>query len=445
MFLENIRFQIVSCAVLLIMILRFIRSNRLKLRSIRLFTLLLICSAVNLIADIATVYTITHMDTVPYWVNRGCHMVFIATLDTLLYGLFQYVLAVSERGSCLCKRLQLLLTLPYAASLVMTALGELNYYNDGVIAYSYGPMVTVFYGCVAFYMIGCNVIVIRSRRSIRASTRYAIHFATLIWIIAALLQSKNPGLLISGVAVMLMMLYLYLSIESPQEYVDPDSNCFNRRAMFLALDEAFAARQTPIVVNIVVEGLATINHRQGYSASAQAMRGLAEYAQQLFDADVFRYRGAGLALIVRDTPQKAAANAKQLLIQLVQPFQTEKGPVYLNCHIDLLPCDMLPVKNSHEVFETLDFLLEAEHLFPSVPVLLVDSEVLSKKERMAKLEVLLTRAVDEGGFNVVYQPIFCPETGTFSSAEALVRLADTKRLVSFPPRNSSPQRKARGM
>lgn len=442
MFFNNIRFQIVSCLVLMVLILSFIHSNRLKLRSIRLFTMLLLCTAVNLIADIATVYTITHMDTVPAWVNRGCHMLFIATLNTLLYGMFRYVSALYERGRSAHKLRHTLLMLPYIASLIMVLFGKLYYFNDGVQAYSYGPMVTALYSCVAFYMLCCNLVALKGRRTIRPATRYAIHSATLIWIFGAVLQSRNPGLLFSSVSVMLMMLYMFISLENPRVMIDPDTDCFNRQAMFLVLDEAFSAKKKPVVVNIVLEGLADINHQRGYSAAAEAIRALSEHAQALFSADVFRYRGTALALVVFTTPEEAYACAERILPRLAQPFATATGDVYLNCHIDTLPCALINC-NSHEVFDTLDFLLE-HRSGKSVPVRLITAEELAKKERMEQLEGMLAKAVKEDGFSVVYQPIFNTQTQSFTSAEALVRLTDTKTLGFVSPEEFIPIAERKG-
>lgn len=58
----------------------------------------------------------------------------------------------------------------------------------------------------------------------------------------------------------------------------------------------------------------------------------------------------------------------------------------------------------------------------------LDNSIIEKKFRRDKIDKLLTEAVQNDGFEMVYQPIYSTEQGRFRSAEALVRMKNTGDL-----------------
>ena len=77
LFLVNIRFQIAAICFFAVIVFSYIRIQKLSLWSTRMFHLVMAATGVNLIFDVITVYTITHMDTVPAWINDICHRLFV--------------------------------------------------------------------------------------------------------------------------------------------------------------------------------------------------------------------------------------------------------------------------------------------------------------------------------------------------------------------------------
>lgn len=58
----------------------------------------------------------------------------------------------------------------------------------------------------------------------------------------------------------------------------------------------------------------------------------------------------------------------------------------------------------------------------------LDDTIIEKKFRRDKIDKLLTEAVQNDGFEMVYQPIYSTKQGRFRSAEALVRMKNTGDL-----------------
>lgn len=153
MFVLNTRFQIAAICFFIIIVFDYIRNEKLPLLSTTFFSSMLVFAGLNLCCDLATVYTITHLDTVSPVINRLCHQLFIATLLIMIISLYQYVEILAHNQKRMPVKKLFITMLPFAVSLLMLIFGELNYHVDAFMVYSYGPMATTVYLAVAFYLV----------------------------------------------------------------------------------------------------------------------------------------------------------------------------------------------------------------------------------------------------------------------------------------------------
>ena len=153
MFTLNIRFQIAAMLVLLTIVIDYIKNPHLKLNSSRYFRIMLGTTAVNLTLDMITVYTVTHLDTVPMFWNRVFHQLFYASVIFALFFEYLYIRMLANNQKRLEKKEALLSVIPLAVSVIIILRGDVYYYSDGVYAYSYGPLLPVIYICGLLYLI----------------------------------------------------------------------------------------------------------------------------------------------------------------------------------------------------------------------------------------------------------------------------------------------------
>ncbi len=432
MFMSHIQLQIVSGLVLGVMLFLFPCSRKLKLHSSRIYSVFLAIAFANILSDIATVYTITHMDTVSAFVNRMAHAAFYLTLEGMAYCLFLYVLTLSHRRHRLPAMVRVALALPFVLAALMAVFAKVYYYNDGVSVYSYGPAVNVLFGCLVYYIFASNFTVLLHRRVIARSTRLSIYAAMVIWIAALYIQHNHPELLISNVAVMLMALYSFFALENPRELLDGETGCFSRRAMVLAIDEMLARREKKCIVNISVENLRELSHGRGYSATAAALKEMSEYVQALFEAELFRYHSSAFMLMTPLGGEELMQRCEKLAERLKHPFCEDKR-ISLKAQIDVLEKDISD-ETCHEILETLDFLLEHDsEKEEERGICIIGEKQLAVRKRSELVQALLQTAIREDGFRVVYQPIYHTDTKSFASAEALVRMKDTQTIGFVPP------------
>ncbi|MDO5111084.1 MAG: EAL domain-containing protein [Clostridia bacterium] len=439
LFWQNVRFQIAATAVLVVILYNYFSMKRVHRLSTSLFTLMLLCAGVNLIFDVATVYTITHMSTVPPWANRLCHQVFIATLDLLVYLMYLYVETLGRKEQRLSKWQYALVSIPFFMAIAAAVLGELAYYNDGRVVYSYGRMTVALYFCVAFYMCLANARVLYVKNAYSLRTRRAVRGGIFIWIVVAVIQYFFKGWLISSVAVALMMLHLYLSLEDPSEHYDRSACSFTRRAFEIILAERYAKRKKFCVMCLMLENMRNIKSKYGFSVAKTLTHTLIALLARVTDAPVYLYHDDALCVLL-DSEARAQGYLDRL-VMLVEKAQTQYH-IYLrgHYHIVLLDCPRL-APDADSVLETLDYLAYRT----GRTVYIVDDEIVKQKNRRAAIERLVEEALENDGFNVVYQPIFCAPEAAFNSAEALVRLKSNEEVGFVSPEEFIPIAERRGI
>lgn len=444
LFVEFIRFQIVDIVVLLVLLKSYYSGKRLPLLSTKCFSAMLITACINLICDIASVYAITHFYYMPLWVVRLIHQLFIGTLMVMIFMMFLYVVFLGRQQKRLKWYQIVLIILPFLGGLYFIVFGELNYYHTMNNYYSYGPMAYSLYAVLAVYMLATNVYVITHKKNYRSETRYAIRTGTMLWIVAAIIQAVFKQLLISGVGVMLMMLHLYLSLESPSELYDVPSNSFNRRAFNLYISEALGRKKPAYIVNIVFSGLVVVQSKFGFQRANEM---LGEFAKAIKEKSgkekVFHYRGNALAIFVEAKKQDVNVLCYSLDMAIKEVWAREKLCHISSYHMDVLECPQY-ASTSAETVSVLDFMYDFQ-IERKKYIRFVDETHVARMNRSAAIDVILDRAIESDGFAVMLQPIYSHKDRCFSSAEALVRIKDTETIGFISPDEFIPIAERKGV
>ena len=183
----------------------------------RTFGTILIVLLVHLVFDCATVYTVNHLDTVPRLLNDGLHRIFIGSMVLVVYLFYKYISILVQEETGKGRPFERPAVLFLAAAELGAALLPVHYavtpqgnYSDGI------HVMVCCYGAVAFYLLVCAWILLRSWQQLHPRKRIAIGGALLIEILVCLLQAFNPTWLISGMGMTLMTLTFYLTLENPE-------------------------------------------------------------------------------------------------------------------------------------------------------------------------------------------------------------------------------------
>ncbi len=453
----SFKFQILAICILLVILIDYLFSKRLPLISTKAFTLFWSASFVNLLGDIASYYTLTHIDTVPEWLNRLTHQIFIGSLDAMVYLLFIYVCFLSGAQKRLPKLLILGFGLPFLVAIAFAMFAPIYYVNNEHGSYSYGPMVNVFYISIAIYIISIFILLFRKKNAYVGESaiseilpdfkraRISIVVGLCIWIVVAAVQFITKYWLISAMGTALMVMYVYMKFENPREYTDSETGTYNRRAFHIMVPEMFARRKPFYMVNFTIDNIAQIQKTMGYDMTHTIIKQAAEQISfAIPGVRLYHSRSHTLTAFIEKREQLDNLVSGSELWNFKCTASSADGIFSPSYHLTILECPKYAA-TPDELYDTLDYCLNQPSLRGDGKIYFINDEIIEKKNyRLAVLGVL-TKAVKEKAFNVVYQPIYSAEKKRYASAEALVRLQDTTTVGFISPEFFIPLAEEQGL
>lgn len=446
----SFRVQSLALAVVILLIIDFLKNKKLPLRSTVVFGCFLFVGAFNLVADFVSYFTLLNYQVVPGWVNRIVHIAFIGSLELLTVCLFLYVFYLQGAQKRLVKWQVILAVTPFVLAAVTSVFAPIEYVVDEHGAYSTGLMVYILYGSIVVYVLATCVLLFRKNNNVSkesnadyARARITVAVGLGIWIVVALIQFITKYVLISSIGNSLMLLYIYLNFENPKRYADDETDTLNRQAFHIMVPEMLARRRTFWLVNFTVDDNDQISRSMGYDAMKVILRTAADRLRTVVPrSGFFHSRSNTLSVFVSDRDQLDALLKRAGTADFQVPWNN--GTFKPQYHITIMECPKYG-GTSDEIYDTMDYVMEHHRHHEKGHVLWVDEETIRNRDYSKQVLAVLTKAVQEKAFDVVYQPIWSTMENRFASAEALVRLQDCGDLGFISPEIFIPMAEQQGM
>ncbi len=446
----NCKCQLLALLVVGIIIIDFVKNQKLPLRSTKVFGGFLGVCFLNLIMDIVTYNTLLNYRTVDPELNRFVHYIFMISVELLAVTMFVYVSNLSgEQRSFSLKRM-LLCQLPFLTGAVVSAFMPVYYVVNEHGAYSYGPMVSILYGAITLYIIGTFVLLARKpQEGLHADVaenlrkaRITIFISLMVWVTIAIVQFFSKFILVSSLGNCFMALYIYLFFENPKKFSDEETGTLNRQAFHVMVPEMLSRKKTFWLVSLTIDDNERIKRSMGYDRMREIIRCAAGCIKKVLPKIlVFRSRTNTLTMFVSDKEEL------DLLLKNSENFSFElenrSEPFVPKYHITVLECPRF-ASASDEVYDIMDYTLNRYHPKESGIVFFIDDDAIKSKKRYNDVLKVLTKAVSDKSFDVVYQPIYSTSEKRFVSAEALVRMQNCGKLGFISPEEFIPMAEEHG-
>ena len=187
-----------------------------KKLSSSIFDELMVLGIVSIALDGITAITVNHLDVVNITLNRILHLLFLLSIDTVIYMMFGYM--VKMTGLLPQNRVKrFILNVPYLINVLIVVLniGNLEFIQGQYTNYSMGISAYTCFVMVGIYILFTLAVFFKRWNYIERSKRMSILTYLLALIVITLIQGLNPELLLSSVAVTLMIIGVYLNQEDP--------------------------------------------------------------------------------------------------------------------------------------------------------------------------------------------------------------------------------------
>lgn len=180
------------------------------------FETLCISAVFNILLDGATAWSVNHLEIVPPVLNGILHLLFLCSLDFIVFTMFLYVIGISRKLPK-SKKEKLLLVLPLVINLAAVAafMPELEYREGAVSNYSMGISAYACFVMFAVYLLAALVCIFSSGKNFGHNKMITISTYIVASVIVVAFQMIFPELLFTSIVPTLAVAAAYLNMENP--------------------------------------------------------------------------------------------------------------------------------------------------------------------------------------------------------------------------------------
>lgn len=435
--------QLVALCVVLVVTIEFFQYRRVKLLSTELFEGFLGLSIFCIVCDIGCIYASFHPQYFSILINRIIHQFFFASLSLVAFYIFIYIDLRGRKVKNYSTLELLLRAIPLIIAILGILFGDINYSVSVKGSYSYGTLVNIVYIMSATYCVMAIAVLAYAVKNRHLVVKYDFIFCFAVWLFIAIYQYLVPTASLISLAIALIVMFVYISFENSKENEDKDiHSLLSRNAFEMVIDELFGENKNFYVICFSMQN--TTSLRSTYSLStcldciAKSVKSIPDFSNR----NIFRISEFSFGFILfskeelTDWSARYKVSDKALLIE-----DSSIQPTYI---VSAVECPT-SAANAESLFSLISFCQSHYEAQNDHSVLIVDKEIADKRNYILSVERLIQRAVDEDGFYVVYQPIINTKTNRCESAEALVRLKDTKSFGFISPEVFIPVAERRGL
>lgn len=417
-----IHYDIAALIVFLSIGIGYYMSQKFPSRQAKRYERLLVVSAVSVVLDLITAWSIGNAERVPLWLNYTINTAFYVIFNSvpLLYCL--YIKEIVD-GKKMENRLEPMI-IPYivvALMIITNVIHKQVFYFDSDYKYCHGYGYYIVYAVTFAYLILSLVLTVKNRKKLMTIQKIATIIYNISSICVVFLQFMYDNLLVSEFAVAISVLLMYMTLQNPLEFADSRTGIFNREAFTRAVDERIFGRKKQTIIGIQLEGTQKIRE---FMDSSNELKILDEFGAFLHDLAgqkrVYKIADVQFAVVVENDVEQI----KNAILNWVEtPFEIDE--LKINLWVSL--CIVENTKKAEEngdFLKLMDYWGTRENNIEVSRIVDNDNSVLEEIEHEYKLKHVLEKSISEQTFEVYYQPIYDWKNRKFASVEALARMYD---------------------
>ncbi len=283
----------------------------------------------------------------------------------------------------------------------------------------------------------------------RGKKRY-IYWTVTVWIVITLIQIIQSRTTFSSLGVAAMCFLMYMGLETPGNFIDPDTEAMNSTAMRQILQDYINSKKVFFILNIDIEDYEAIEEQFGESIARSLIAQISDFILKSFTYPVFHAAPNSLTIIIPNNKRLEHnfyidLTIKRLKERLEQAWFVGDNSFYLSSHCDFIvyPDDIQTEISIHEFMS----LINDWHFYSKGTGFLrqASPELVKNRKRHNKIIKLVREAIDNDGIEMYYQPIYELKTKKFTNFEALVRLKDNKTYGYISPEEFIPLAEKHGL
>ncbi|MBR1740134.1 MAG: EAL domain-containing protein [Ruminococcus sp.] len=293
------------------------------------------------------------------------------------------------------------------------------YYEDRAFTRSWGEYL-VYVGAGVYLFLAVFKL-LRSWKAVTAKRRTALIYFYAMVMIGLGIQFINIEYKVELFAEALALLGVMIAIESEDDRIDIDTGLYNRKALQADLNSYINSRRGLYVICIKVTNAEVVSRMAGSENSDLISQVISGYLKSVAQRDhIYNTNPDTFIILLPDIKAPDAFEyAKHLSDRFEKTWTIGDGEVLLNAYV--MASDVPGrIKKPADAFYMADSPVPAN----------LDKKVLIGSDldyllRRAAVEAALSRGLEQGYFEVFYQPTYYLSGERLHGAEALLRLHDS--------------------
>lgn len=417
----NIQVQVCGLLIILLIYCFYMSSNTLKLYTEKVFHEAMCMSMISLVLDILSVVVIQYRSVLPLFLVESVCKIYIITLVWVAMYALVYVLTDLYSEERHMQKAKVIKRIALVQGIIIYAL-SIGIYAEGRVVYTYGNAVLAVYVMVAVYILSTLIIIGVRFKQLNKRRAFAVGLWMFVYICAAIIQFMNNELLLVGFADAIGVLILFGVMENPEANLDKKIGCFNSYALSEYLTNCFEKEKVFSVLEVSFDSLDYLEEH-GVILD-QLFRNIVDILNSVTKGKVFKDINSNIVVISDD-----AENLQTTAEILISKFTADKM-LSQNMNVILLKNNTSFI-SMDEMVRFFTFLRQGEAR-EHEGVLVVEEKMIARFLEKYIIAEKITEALDQDRVEVFLQPIYSNLEGSFTSAEALVRIREEDGSLLSP-------------
>lgn len=440
----NIHYDIAAIILTAVVLIHYYHRKTIKQPQSHVFTRLMWLSLFTDVLDIVTVAIDRYR--LPALTVNVVNVVYLILFNMAPFLYYMYLLTLIRRRELWTRKDKLVLYVPVACTIALictSPLTKLIFYYNPVEGYCHGDGFFLLYIAALIYMADTAFITMRFRKQMTVWQRSSVYMYLLASATGILIQIFIPSILMLQYAISLSLLVLYMSLENPDVDEDKLLGIYNRRGFEKVVSAAVEAEERFQLLVVTVRNFQSVRETAGVIFCQEMMKQAMEHLKVMVKPCLLFSISEGRFAVMVDGRREIEEIVDALQQEFARPIVS--GGMNIQIRISILRIGYPEeVSTLEDVMDAIDYAEVFQTEASDDKVLQGSGEILGNMRHENRILQAMQRALDNGTFQVFYQPIYSTEEKRYLSAEALIRLID-EELGFISPEEFIPMAEKNGM
>ncbi len=427
----NMNFDISAIFLSMFLLIIYFRSRRKGRNMSKLFMWIIYFLHITAIMDLIQVVMRNDPSCFNYYIETVSIFLSHIIHNSLACMYTMYIIRMTRTNYMMTKRQKMIFFAPEAVLIIFSVIPFLQrqlYILERDGNYIRGPLYNLYFYVVVIYFIISLYVLIRYRKALGDNLIYT-------WIFyggsaaSVLLSATYPYLRAALYLQTLCALGIFIAIENANTLFDNESGAMTGYALIKEAEILYTGRYTSSVISIKIPNMDYYFSIFGRSNVFELIRGITSYLSFLGGQGCNIYYPASgiITMLLYNTSEEKAVEMAETIRQRFNKKWDVPG---MNVAIPMQICVTTIPDKVMNVDQLMAIAGSGYNPLIREPVYVVDG--INSEKRLKSVEEAIRRGLRSRDLKVCYQPIIDTDTGSFRSAEALVRYTD-EVIGAIPP------------